>query len=212
VLPKSGPNGSSLTGLFSLTWHPKKSVTVLWRRVETLSPAAYDEVMAWARDHAGPGESWRWLEAMATNEVAIEVAETLAELHRLIQRWPPEPIRAHAQLLWDLIWEASEPANDWLHWHPCRLCGRRWAVATYEGVPLCPRHQNSGDLIAFLRQEMARYPGLVDHSATLAVLEARQHQPTPPARPSPLPDTTPAAVTVAGEPPGVVGVGRDGDE
>ena len=148
-------------------------MTVLWRRVETISPDAYAELMAWVETHAADGAPWPWLELMTTNEVAVDAAGVLAEVARLRERRLPEPVATQAELLWDLIWEASEPASDWLQWRPCRVCGRRWATSAYEGVLMCPRHQNPAVLRDYLLEETRRYPGLVDHTARLAALTAR---------------------------------------
>ena len=187
-MPGAGPSETSATGLFRSAWRPKKAVIILWRRVETLSPDAYTELMEWVRTQAGDGETWRWLEAMATNETAIDATEAIGELTRLLQRRPPEPIREHAQLLRDLIWEASEPTSDWLTWRACQVCGRHWAVVDYEGVPLCPQHANPQALMHFLSEEGERFPGLVNHAARLAALSTQRgrgtddpSEPLPPA-------------------------------
>jgi hypothetical protein len=129
--------------------------------------------MEWVHAESAPGETWRWLEAMATNEATLDAAEAIGELTRVLERHPPGPIGEHAALLRDLIWEAGEPTNDWLTWRPCRLCSRRWAVRLFEGVPLCPGHRDTASLMRYLQDEMARYPGLVDHAARLAALAER---------------------------------------
>ena len=157
----SGPSGPSIAGLFRSAWRPKKAVVVLWRRVETIDPEAYAELMEWVRAHRAADETFRWLEAMATNEVHVDADEAIDELARVLDRQPPEPIRSHAVLLCDLIWEASEPDSSWLRWPQCRVCGRRWAVVDFEGVPLCPQHANATSLLDYIREESRRYPGLV---------------------------------------------------
>jgi hypothetical protein len=110
---------------------------------------------------------------MATNEVSVDAAAAIEELTRVLRLEPPEPLREQAELLRDLIWEASEASSEWLNWPVCHVCGRRWAVQTYEGYLLCPRHSNSSALMEHLRAEMERYPGLVDHLAKLALLSAQ---------------------------------------
>jgi hypothetical protein len=188
-VPSRGPFGPSLTGLFEATWRPRKAVTVLWRRVETLSPDAYAELLAWVRSHAAGDERFPWLEAMATNEVAIDAAGAIAEIDRVLQRRPPEPIAASARLLRDLIWEAIDANSDWLTWRPCRICGRRWATAPLQGIALCPEHHHPAVLIDYLRAEMAAFDGLVDHSAVIARLERDVEAPAP--RPPALPPAAP---------------------
>src|SRR5687768_862911 len=106
--PIEGPFGPSLTGLFESTWRPKRAVIVLWRRVETLNPDAYAELMEWVRANSADGETFHWLEAMATNEVVVDATGAIAELDRALRRQPPAPIDEHARLLRDLIWEACD--------------------------------------------------------------------------------------------------------
>jgi hypothetical protein len=110
---------------------------------------------------------------MSTNEAQIDAAGALAELARLRQYDLPAPLVASVDLLWDLIWEASEPASDWLRWTPCRICGRRWAVARYEGLPLCPLHRTPEAVRDYLQDEMQRFPGIIDHGKHLAALTAQ---------------------------------------
>ncbi|MCC6627357.1 MAG: hypothetical protein IT340_08140 [Chloroflexi bacterium] len=165
-MPSAGQPASSLTGLFEATWRPRKSVTVLWRRVDTISPEAFAAVAAWAR-LAVDSVPLPWLDAMATNEAAIEAAPAVAELDRLLQLAPPSAVADTIETLRDLIWEASDSNSDWLAWRPCRVCGRRWATLPLEGVSLCPRHYAPAVLLPLLREEMATYSGFVDHTATL---------------------------------------------
>lgn len=186
-MPSRGPFGPSLTGLFEATWRPKKAVTVLWRRVETLSPDAYAELLTWVRSHAAGDERFPWLEAMATNEVVIDAAGAIAELTRVLQRQLPEPVAAQVRLLRDLIWEASDANSEWLTWRPCRICGRRWATAPLQGFSLCPQHYHPAVLIDYLRSEMAVLDGLVDHSALIARLERELAAPAPHLPSPPLP-------------------------
>lgn len=171
-MPTPGQFGPSLTGLFEATWRPKKAVTILWRRVETIDPDAYAAVMEWVSHRGDPSDTFHWLEAMATNEAVVDPVGALAELEHLRRADPPGPIAESAELLRDLIWEASDSNSDWLTWPPCRLCGRRWATAPLAGVILCPRHRTAPALIDLLRAEMDRYPGLLDHAALIERLRA----------------------------------------
>jgi hypothetical protein len=132
--------------------------------------------MDWVRGHSAEHETFRWLEAMATNEAQIDAYEACEELTRVLRGQPPPPVQEHAHLLRDLIWEASEPTSEWLTWPSCRVCSRRWAVVEYHGQFLCPRHSNPDALTRYLREEMERYPGLVDHSAKLALLTTRSER------------------------------------
>jgi hypothetical protein len=159
-----------LTGLFEASWRPRKAVTVLWRRVDTISPDDYATVVDWARS-AVDGAPLPWLDAMATNEAAVEPAPAIAELTSLLQHAPPPDVAEAIETLRDLIWEASDSNSDWLAWRPCRVCGRRWATLPLEGVQLCPRHRAASVLLPVLRAEMATYDGLVDHTAAIARLE-----------------------------------------
>src|SRR5262245_24211097 len=104
--PTDGQFGPSLTGLFESTWRPKKAVIVLWRRVETLNPEAYAELMEWARASGADGETFHWLEAMAANEVVVDATGAIAELDRALRHQPPAQIEENARLLRELIWEA----------------------------------------------------------------------------------------------------------
>lgn len=164
------PLAPSSTGLFRSSWHPKKAVTVLWRRVETINPEAYTLLSEWVSAQKGGLAAWPSLAAMATNEVEIDPNSALPELTRLIGEGLPGPLREQVELLRDLIWEASDPNSDWLEWRPCRVCGRRWAVSNFQGFQLCPHHANVSALSDYLRSEMERYPGLVDHSGLIAAL------------------------------------------
>lgn len=159
-MPESGLPGSISTDLFRSAWRPRKAIIILWRRVETISPEAYADLLAWARTHAADGAPWHWLERMETQEASVEAAGVLDELDRLRRRSLPAALAEAAELLRDLVWEASEPASDWLLWRPCRRCGRRWAVAPYEGVLLCPRHSTPAGLRDYLREEAERFPML----------------------------------------------------
>jgi hypothetical protein len=172
-----------LTGLFESTWRPKKAVIILWRRVDTLSPDAYAELLEWVRAHSADDETVHWLEAMATNEVVVDAIGALAELDRVLRRRPPAEIEEHARLLRDLIWEACDLGSDWLTWRPCQVCGRRWATTTIEGVTVCPHHASPAVVVDFLQAEMTAYRGLVDHSDRLERLAALAVTPAVPILP-----------------------------
>lgn len=169
-MPEAGLPGSMSTDLFRFAWRPRKAVIILWRRVETISPEAHADLLAWARTHAADGAPWHWLERMETQETNVEAAGVLAELDRLRQRPLPPALAEAAELLRDLVWEAGEPASDWLLWRPCRRCGRRWAVAPYEGVLLCPRHRTPAGLRDHLREEAERFPMLAGDQGSSAPL------------------------------------------
>lgn len=173
-MSSSGPVGPSVTGLFRSVWRPRKSIIILWRRVETITPDEYNAIMDWAGTQVDEGFPARWLTSMATNEAPVDASQALNELDALLRRQPPEPAREPLQLLRDLIWEASDPDSDWLNWRPCRVCGRRWAVVAYDGVPLCPLHHTPAALTRHPRDEGSRFAGLADHEARSAPPAGRE--------------------------------------
>jgi hypothetical protein len=155
---------------------------VLWRRVETITPEAYAQVIAWLEAADGELAGWPGLASLAINETIIDVPAIIAELERLLARSLADELAETIELLRDLIWEASDTNSDWLSWRACRVCGRRWAATNYCGTVLCPRHANPNSLSQFLRAEMQRYNGLLDYSDRLAELAALP-PPVLPARP-----------------------------
>lgn len=164
---------------------------IQWRRVETISPDAYVDLMDWVHAHSAEGEVWPCLTAMTTNEVTIDPAAAIAELGRVLRGQPPEPIREQATLLRDLIWEAGDPNSNWLNWRPCQICGRRWVTVAYHGHLVCVGHANPAALIAYLKDEMSRFPGMIDNTSQITALQALP--PPPPFESRPAPATAPAA-------------------